>query len=336
MTDIIPIAPLGLVTLLFFIILAIPWWINNVVLRILGCISIGVVLYFFNFPDISEYRNHFDILSVTRMAEFNSARSSWNFEYGYDVVVFISSYILPFEVFYVTTIATTLLCYYLFFRSYSEKNAVLSFIFLNSFFLYYISFTLRTTIASALIACALVLLKNNKKYLPAIAIATTSFVHTVALPFASILLIMNCKIFSKAKLVLIFLFISAFIGLTLIYIRTIKIYISQVEFIAFKLNSYEEFSGVKFNFLLLAWVVIGVIIVASKKREQLSEDLWIYFSISFVFVILSFNAFFQGRAMWAASFVFAHLIAAIFSIFIVRRQTILLSYLVASLGVFQC
>ena len=329
------LAPLGLVIALFLIILVSPLWLIKPASRILGCVSIGTVLLFFNFRDIIHYRNHYYLRSKVGISDYDFLQQiGSNFEYGYDVLVFISSHLFPFEVFYVIIIASTLLCYHYFFQSYSKRNANLSFIIFTAFFLYYISFTLRSTIASALLACALVFLKNKRQYLSIFTIAIASFMHVVVLPFLPILLLTKFKKFLQKYMLLTILFFLACAALALNFIKLLSTYFFQNEFIIFKLKSYAEVSELQFSFLLLVWATIGTIMFIPNKLKNL-ENLWIFFLISCMLIAWSFNSFFLGRATWVVSFVYAYLIAEILSSYLIWRNTRFISYLIISIGVFS-
>ena len=330
-----PLAPLGLVITLFLIILVSPLWLIKPASRILGCVSIGTTLLFFNFTDIAGYRNHYYLQSKVSIADYDfSQQVGSNFEYGYDALVFISSHLFPFEVFYVAIIASTLLCYHYFFQSYSKRNANFSFIIFTAFFLYYISFTLRSTIASALLACALVFLKNKRQYLSIFTIAISSFMHVVTLPLLPILLLTKFKKFLQKYMLVTILFFLACAPLALNFINLLQTYFFQNEFIIFKLKSYTEIAEIQFSFLLLVWAAIGGIMFIANKPKYL-ESLWIFFLISCMLIAWSFNSFFLGRAAWAVSFVFAYLIAEILSNYLIRRNTRFISYLIISIGVFS-
>ena len=329
------LAPLGLVIALFLIILVSPLWLIKPASRILGCVSIGTVLLFFNFRDIIHYRNHYYLRSKVGISDYDFLQQiGSNFEYGYDVLVFISSHLFPFEVFYVIIIASTLLCYHYFFQSYSKRNANLSFIIFTAFFLYYISFTLRSTIASALLACALVFLKNKRQYLSIFTIAIASFMHVVVLPFLPILLLTKFKKFLQKYMLVTILFFLACAPLALNFINLLQTYFFQNEFIIFKLKSYTEIAEIQFSFLLLVWAAIGGIMFIANKPKYL-ESLWIFFLISCMLIAWSFNSFFLGRATWVVSFVYAYLIAEILSSYLIWRNTRFISYLIISIGVFS-
>ena len=329
------LAPLGLVIALFLIILVSPLWLIKPASRILGCVSIGTVLLFFNFRDIIHYRNHYYLRSKVGISDYDFLQQiGSNFEYGYDVLVFISSHLFPFEVFYVIIIASTLLCYHYFFQSYSKRNANLSFIIFTAFFLYYISFTLRSTIASALLACALVFLKNKRQYLSIFTIAIASFMHVVVLPFLPILLLTKFKKFLQKYMLVTILFFLACAALALNFINLLQTYFFQNEFIIFKLKSYTEIAEIQFSFLLLVWAAIGGIMFIANKPKYL-ESLWIFFLISCMLIAWSFNSFFLGRATWVVSFVYAYLIAEILSSYLIWRNTRFISYLIISIGVFS-
>jgi hypothetical protein len=238
-----PIAPLSSVIILFLIILTSPLWLIKPATKIIGCTFIGITLLYFDLPDINEYRNHYDNLTGVSVNDFDYVQGLWNFEYGYDLIIFISTHLFSFDVFYVITITLTLLSYDLFFKSYSRRFSDLSFIVFTSFFLYYISFTLRSTIASALLAWALVFIKNQRQYVAIATIATASFMHLVALPF-SVLLLMNFKNLVRNKLFLTTFFVLVCTVQSINFINLLTESFYQYEFIKFKFDSYEELNEI--------------------------------------------------------------------------------------------
>jgi len=228
------------ILVLWILILTSPIWLENLITRIIGCSLIGVTLLFFNFPDISEYNLHFEALTDLSYEDFKVVREDWNFEYIYDLLVFVASKFITFNYFYISIITTVLLSYYLFFKSFSNDLAVASFICVVSIFIYYIAFTLRTSIVSAFLAYIFIIL-NKRIYLTFYLLLIATFIHTIIAPFFSIILLIKIKLFTHKyfkESILIILSISFFSNAI---VNTYINYFSLNEFIYFKLNIYEEY-----------------------------------------------------------------------------------------------
>lgn len=314
-----PLAPLGPVVTLWLIVATSPLWLRNIYTQVLGCLSIGITLLFFNFPDIPDYIEHYETLAKSNALDFDIVRRHWNFEYGYDLLVFVASHFISFDIFYVLIITFTLLSYQLFFSAYDNDISDISFIIFTAIFIYYISFTLRTTLASALLAYSLVLTKKNSQFIAATLLLLAALMHLVVTPFFIMFPLAKYKIklFKSLALTNTLLIMCALF--TMLVVPFLLTNVSQFGFISFKLSSYAEFTDYKWNLLILAWIIIGILLAIMKSTRTI-DNLWIYFIFSCVFILLSFNSFFQGRATWAAAFVFAYLISAIIPKYLVAKE----------------
>lgn len=322
--------PFGAVLVMWLVMMLSPFWLRNVALRVLGCISLAATLSFFNFPDIIEYEMHYQKLSQATTNTFLIVKSEWNFEIGYDLLVFISSKFLSFGFFYILIIALSLLSYYRFYNAYIKDAADLCFVLFVSLFIYYISFTLRTTIASALLANMLVAIKKNKTNLSIVLIAAACFVHSVAIPFISLLSVStfdgkNLPKITLALLAVIFSYLMAEIA-----VPVLSTLFLNKEFVDFKIESYSDLAKFNWNLLVIAWILIGISLLSLKKIRE--EDFWIYTSVSSVFALLSFNVFFQGRATWTITFIYSYLIVSMAGRDIKCKDLMVIICLIVSVG----
>lgn len=326
-----PIAPLGPTLALWLLLMIGPVWLPSLPSRIMGCLSIAFILLFFNFPDIPDYKIHYDAIAQVSMKSLGSVANEWNFEVGYDWLVFAFSRLLPFELFYILLITFSLLSYYGFYSAYLNELKNLGFIVFVSIFIYYISFTLRTTIVSAMLASALVLIKRERKIFATVIIGISAQIHTVAIPYISIVLLSGFKkIINKNKWLAGLFLLTTYVSVEMFVPLLLKAF-SEIEFTKFKINSYAEFSVYDWNLLIVAWVLIGLLIF-TRDRYKDEDGFWLYIVVSSVFILLSFNSFFQGRATWAATFVYAYLIVSILRKYLKKPGAIMMACLIASTG----
>jgi len=326
------LAPIEAVCALFIIVFLSQFWLNNPASRVIGCVSIGYVLTLFNFQDIDQYTLHYNAFAESEIYEFKNILEVWNFEIGYSALVFLFSRLVSFEIYYVTVISLSLLCYYYFFRIYSPKILKLSFIIFLSFFLYYIAFSLRATIASALIAGALILIRHNKINASSMVIFLAWSIHLLSLPAFIILIACQYRSFFEGKIFAVC--ISMIILMQLFVINTVLYLLPEQKYLLLKLDAYNDLQDIKFSVMLLIWVAIGLALFA--KIFFRDKDIsWLYFLISIQFAAWSFNSFFLGRAMWFYSYIFAFIISFITYDLLYKYKMLRIIYFALPLGVFS-
>jgi EpsG family len=271
---------------------------------IFGIVSISICLLFFDFPDIAEYREHYEFAG---QAGYDYVSTFYNFEPGYVLLVAISASLIPFEAFYVLIISSAIYAYLRFFEETGEKNRYIYATIFLSICLYFIAFTLRTTISSTFLAFAVTCMQKKRNTLAFILILVGSLFHvvilaTIILPFVSL--------FSR--------FISRYFILILPFAGIFSLIIGQYfdlnaivgynNVLDLKISSYTD-ANISSNTVFLGmWLIALATAFASfKKLDEFERALIIAF-FGIIVVLIPYE-FIQGRFMWLTSFLFAYILS---------------------------
>lgn len=299
-------------------------------LYIFGAILIGTCLLFIELPDITEYRDHYEL---TKRTDFSHILSLSNFEPGYVVVVAFISQFLPFEVFYVAVVALAIHAYLRFFEKCANKNPYIYAVFFLSICLYFIAFTLRSTIASMLLAYSLLYLKVNKNFIAAVLIVIGATFHIVIAPLI-VLPILNkfSNIITKH-----YIFVcAAVITISMIFARYLSLdfFVGSNEILDHKISAYDDANVNANSFYFGLWIVAILGSFISFKYLNEFDRVLIIASVCIILFLQPFG-FIQGRFMWLTSFVFAYIFTkGIFSRFNFGRIGMLFFITAVPLAIF--
>ena len=269
---------------------------------IFGIISISICLLFFDFPDIDEYRDHYEFAG---QAGYDYVSTFYNFEPGYVVLVAVSAALLPFEVFYVLVMTFAIYAYLQFFEETGDKNRYIYATIFLSICLYFVAFTLRTTISSTFLALAVTFMQRKRNFIAIIFILIGSLFHVVIiaaiiLPFASL--------FAK--------FLSRYYLLILPAAGVFSVIIGQGfdlnQIVGFnsvldlKIISYSDANMSSNNVFFGMWIVAFIGAFASFRTLDEFERALIIAMFGIIIFLTPFE-FVQGRFMWLTSFLFAYI-----------------------------
>jgi len=273
-------------------------------LYLLGSFLVGICLLPFEFRDISEYRDHYNLASTVG---FESLLSTANFEIGYVLLVIIASKLIPFNIFYVSIIAFAIYTAINFYHKYADHKSQFYVVLFLSVFLYFIAFTLRTTIASAFLAIALCKMKERRIFFASIIILLAASFHLAVLPFLIFPIVNYFTYLSKTKRAL---FLSIFLLITLFhkYLLNIFFIYFPYDFILFKLNAYEDSNVFQMSTYLLILVGIFILYIPRFKLINIFDK---YLLIGMGIIVTTFiqYSFFLGRIFWASSFISAYFLS---------------------------
>ena len=273
----------------------------------IGLLSIAAILAVIDLPDIPEYKIHYEIAQTSGNEIFNSI---YNFEIGYNALVFLVSTILPFEIFYIILLATILLSYHIFYKTSGDKNSWFYLLIFLSIALYFVSFTIRTSIASIFIVLSLILLKNDRWLMSIFLIGVGALFHTAALPFLIFPVVSVIRKFINDFWLLFCLFGCLGSFLSIAFFQVIEL-LTLVQFFETKVLAYDAEPEAGFNFFMLLWCALFLFhLINPQHLSRFDQNLLI--GLFFVFIIFVQNAFFLGRLMWLTSFLFVYFLTKIF------------------------
>ena len=271
---------------------------------IFGVISIAICLLFFDLSDIEEYRNHYELAG---RAGFDHVVSLYNFEPGYVLLVVLIAHFLPFEAFYVIAISLAIHAYIKFFEQSVGKGHYVYAVFFLSSCLYFVSFTLRTTIASTFLAYAILCLKNKKNILAVILITVGATFHVVIAPMI-ILPILNKYSGLIAKHYLSFYAIVIAISIAIAKNLSLTPFVGVNEIVDLKISSYDD-ANINSNSIFFGlWAIAFAGSYVSFRKFDEFDRVLVIASVATILLLYPFE-FVQGRFMWLTSFVFAYIFA---------------------------
>jgi len=293
--------------LLYFAIIATSLLLRERKLYIFGAILIGTCLLFIELPDVTAYKEHYEL---TKHTNFSEILSLSNFEPGYVVVVALLSQILPFEIFYVAVVAFAIHIYFRFFEKCANNNISIYAIIFLSIFLYFIAFTLRTTIASIFLAYSILYLKNNKNFIAAVLIVFGATFHIAIAPLIILPILSRfSNIITKH-----FIFLNvAVIAVSVILAQNLSLdYIVGInDILDLKITAYETENVYRNGFFFDLWIV--VILGSFISFKYLNEfDRFLITAFACIIFLSQPFGFIQGRLMWLTSFVFAYMFTKVF------------------------
>lgn len=271
---------------------------------IFGAILIATCLLFIELPDVATYKEHYQL---ARHTSFENIFSLYNFEPGYVVLVIALSRFLPFEVFYVIVVSLAIHAYLKFYEKSVNKRPYIFAVLFLSVCLYFVAFTLRTTIASMFLAYALSCLKGKKNALAAVLIFLGATFHIVIAPMI-ILPIVNkfSALISRRYL----LFYAIAIALAVIIARhlSLNFLVGANQFIDLKISAYED-ANVSSNSLYFGLWILAIFgsCISYRYFDESDRVLAIVAAVN-VLLLYPFE-FIQGRFMWLTSFLFAYIFA---------------------------
>lgn len=288
--------------LLYFSIIATSLLLRERKLYLFGAILIGTCLQFIELPDIIEYKAHYQLTSNT---DFRNILLLSNFEPGYVVLVTILSKFLPFEVFYVAVVTLAIHAYTRFFEKCADNYAYIYIVLFLSVCLYFIAFTLRSTIASIVLAYSLLYLKDKKNLISAALIVFAATFHIVVAPLIMLPILNNYSSIIKKHFIYFF---SAAIIIPLVLARYLSLdfFVGNSEILDLKISAYDGANINVNGFYFGLWIFAIIGSFYSYKYLIEFERVLI---IATVFIIVLFHpfGFIQGRFMWLTSFVFAYI-----------------------------
>jgi hypothetical protein len=285
----------------------------------IGLLSITSLLTLLELPDIPDYKAHYELAENGGKEVFDSI---YNFEIGYNALVFFASIFLPFEIFYIITLASVILSYNIFFKNNAVKLSWLYLLIFLSIALYFVSFTIRTSIASLLIVISLLLLKDSRWLTSLIAIGIGALFHTATLPCLIFVAVSVLRKFINSFWILFFLLISLVIfwNITFFYILEL---IALLPFFESKILAYETQSGAQISIFALLWLVVFLYYFMNPKQLNHFEQN-ILLGLFFIFMVFIQNEFFLGRLMWLTSFIFVYFFTNILLRFYLNKDVLFL------------
>jgi len=268
---------------------------------IFGVVLISVSLLFLDLPDIDEYRTHYDL---TGTHGFDYVTSLYNFEPGYVFFVIIMSSIFTFEVFYIVTISLAIHAYLNFFRDSGEGRHYVYAAFFLPICLYFIAFTLRTTLASIFLVYAIMCLKRNRNVAATALIIVGAMFHIVIAPMIILPVVKRFSVIIAKYYIFIFILLGA---LSIIAAQGLSLtsLVGVNDIIDLKISSYDDANIKSNSFYFVLWIVALILsLVPLKSFSDFDRVL----SVSLVIIILLLYPFqfIQGRFMWLTSFLFAY------------------------------
>jgi hypothetical protein len=301
--------------LLYLAIIATSLLLREKRLYILGAILISICLLFIELPDVAEYKDHYQLIERT---SFEYIFSLSNFEPGYVLVVALVSKFLPFEIFYVVVISLAIQSYLNFFKNSLSKRPYIFAVFFLSICLYFIAFSLRSTIASMFLAYSLSRLKDNRNALAAGLIVLGATFHIVIAPMIILPILNKFSAFITRRYIFVY---SIAIAMSIFVSRNLSLenFIGVNEFVSLKIAAYEE-ANISSNSLFFGlWMIAFFSSFISFKLFNEFDRVLVIAAVITILLLHSFE-FIQGRFMWLTSFLFAYIfVKGIFSRFDMGR-----------------
>jgi hypothetical protein len=271
---------------------------------VFGIVSISICLLFFDFPDITEYREHYEFAG---QAGYDYVSTFYNFEPGYVLLVAISASFLPFEAFYILIVSCAIYAYLKFFEDTGEKDSYIYATIFLSICLYFVAFTLRTTISSTFLAFAISCMQKKKNTVALLLILAGSLFHVVILlaiilPFVSL--------FSRfiSKYFLIILPIAGIFSVIIGQNFDLNEIVGYNNVIDLKVSSYTDANLSSNSVFLGIWIIAFASAFASFKNLNDFERALIIALFGVIIFLIPFE-FIQGRFMWLTSFLFAYILS---------------------------
>lgn len=277
---------------------------KNNKLYILGIFFIALCLSFFSFADIDEYREHYEFAG---QAGYDYVSTFYNFEPGYVLLVAISASLIPFEAFYVLIISSAIYAYLRFFEGTGEENRYIYATIFLSICLYFVAFTLRTTIASTFLAFAVLYMQQKKNTIAFVLILIGSLFHivvliTIILPFASLFRRFISKYF------ILILPIAGIFSVIISQYFDLNEIVGYNDVLDLKISSYTDANISSNNLFLGMWLVAFATAFASFKNLDEFERVLIIALLGIIVFLIPYE-FVQGRFMWLTSFLFAYILS---------------------------
>lgn len=287
--------------LLYFSILITIYLYGKKVTFNIGAMLIPVSLLFFDLPDINEYRLHYELAG---QYGYKYVFPLYNFEPGYVGLASVFSLTFPFEVFYIFIIYFSINAYLKF---YNGSNSIYIALML-SLCLYFIAFTIRTTIASAFLAYALFFLRDGKILNFFTLIVIGALFHIVILPMAIFVIIIRFSKFISRH----YIYLGLLICVSSIFIvnnLTLAPFVGLSAFVDFKILAYEEANVSAHNLFSSLWIFVffASLISLNKRFNEFDRVLFVY--VFSIILLSSQFGFLQGRFMWLTAFLFAYFFA---------------------------
>lgn len=265
-----------------------------------ACIS--CVLLQFNMPDISSYRDYYELTNSLGLSIY-----SYNnyFEVGFVSLVLFFSKLFNFDFFYIIIITLVVYTSLKFFITLNSANSYIYVSFFLTLCLYFLAFTLRTSIASILLLIALLYIYKDENLIASFCIILGSLFHIVIL--FSLVFIFVRKIQSLSPIYLYFFAFTGFISILLFDYQ----FLSYFEFFNFKIKAYSDIQGFELTNFFILW--FGIIFFSLFKIKNYSKfDKSIVFGMLIIIIIFMNNSFFLGRIFWISSAVFIYCLVNLF------------------------
>jgi hypothetical protein len=271
--------------------------------HILGAAVIGACLLLLDLPDIAEYKEHYQLAGEIG---FYNILSLYNFEPGYVAIVALLSKTIPFEVFYILTITFAINAYRDFYCENTSRKSSIFIVCFLSICLYFVAFTIRTTIASIFLAYSLSCLKKKDNLRAALMIILGATFHAIITPLIILPVINKFSILIKSRYLFAYT-IAIVVALISEKIVSPDLFIGTNELIDLKLSAYEDANVGSKNIYFGLWIVAAVGSIVSMDRFN-EFDRVLTISMVTVILLLRPYEFFQGRFMWLTSFIFIYIL----------------------------
>lgn len=275
-------------------------------LQILGFFLLGTSLLLFEFPDLPEYKAHYELAG---RIGFERVWYLYNFEPGYVALVAILSKIISFEAFYVISIMAALFSYTKFFRSGMGDQFDLCLALFLSICLYFISFTIRTTIASIFLALAIVEIRRQRNLSAVLLILFGSGFHLVVLPLIVLPVVNRFSVFFMRWYPVLFVvsIVAAFVASEFFSLDSL---LGIDESVDFKITAYQDIYTSSNSIFFALWLIVSGLSLILKRQFDDVDRVVIITSLSAILFLYPYP-FFQGRFMWLTSFIFSYIFAKV-------------------------
>jgi len=288
--------------LLYLAIIATSFLLRERKTYIIGVVAIATCLLYIELPDIAEYKEHYQLAGRT---SFEYIISLYNFEPGYVGVVAILSQVLPFEVFYIIIVSLAIHSYLKFYEKNVNKQCYIYAVFFLSFCLYFVAFTLRTTIASMFFAYSLLNLKDNKNVFAAILIIIGATFHVAIAPMIILPILNKFSAFIARRYLLVYA-IAIVASIIITRYLSMNLFVGVNEIVDLKILAYDDANVTSNSLYFVLWIIAIIGSFISFKHFEEFDRLIIITTVATIIALLPFG-FIQGRFMWLTSFLFAYI-----------------------------
>jgi hypothetical protein len=289
---------------LYISILIAAVFLRDLNYRFFGSILIGMCLINLDLPDILEYKSHYSLAS---QIGFEDLLLSSNFEPGYVLLVYIISNYIPFEFFYVVVIALAIDAYSKFYALKNDERYYIYIIIFLSTCLYFVAFTIRSTIASIFLAYALIYFRQRKLFTGSIMILAGSAFHVAILPMLMFPVINNISfVFEKKSFYIYAMAILASIFLPNFLL--IDSFVGMNKVLDLKILAYEDANINSSSLFFGLWIFVAAGFVMSYRSYD-DFDRSLFVTLFVIILFLRSYGFIQGRFMWLTSFLFVYFFA---------------------------